>query len=462
MTMMDLPAVEAATKNLLNQNIRVLNAFLFAESEQGHVRRLMEFMHLPADAVVLDAGCGVGEIAKLMQEIRPDLTFKLLNIGPAQLAACPSGMEQILGDFNSMPIENGSVDVVMFNYAICHANDVERVIRECYRVLREGGSLFINDMSREDGSNVLMQSVLGARAHIRADIEGAAKRAGLVLDDVYAHEPVVHRLRSLIEPALFDLMFEGVTPTTWRFTRSTLADPVASAFARHERIGFQFSGGRDSTAALYLLRDYWPRMTIYHLDTGDQFPETQEVVQAVEAETGPMVRIITNVKASRDDFGLPSDLVPVDNTHVGRMLSGRAAKLVSRYECCAKNLMMPMHRRILDDGITLIIRGQRDDEYAKQPMRSGDVENGLEVLYPIQDWTGQQVSDYLISNNHPIAPFYERGARRAPECVGCTAWWDEGRAQYMRDNHPEAFVAYAANMKTIRIEIDRQYAMLDD
>lgn len=233
------------------------------------------------------------------------------------------------------------------------------------------------------------------------------------------------------------------------------------AFERHDKVGFQFSGGRDSTAALYLMRDYWSRMTIYHVDTGDQFPETQVVVRAVEADCGPITRLTTDVQAFRAAVGMPSDLVPVDNTDIGRMVSGRKVKLVGRYECCAQNLMIPMHRRILADGVTLIVRGQRNDEYAVQPMRSGEVEHGIEVLYPIETWTGPQVSDYLTSNGLPIAPYYERGARRAPECMGCTAWWDEGRAQYMRDHHPEAFGRYRDSMKVIKIEIARQYAMHD-
>jgi phosphoadenosine phosphosulfate reductase len=124
--------------------------------------------------------------------------------------------------------------------------------------------------------------------------------------------------------------------------------------------------------------------------------------------------------------------------------------------------MEPMHARLLQDGNTLLIRGQRDDEYAKQPMRSGDVENGLEVLYPIQSWTGEQVSDYLKNNDLPIAPFYERGARRAPECMGCTAWWDEGRSAYLKQYHPLQFARFQNNMRIIRDEIDRQYATLED
>jgi len=244
------------------------------------------------------------------------------------------------------------------------------------------------------------------------------------------------------------------------------ADPVASAFARHQRIAFQFSGGRDSTAALYLLRAYWRQMTVIHMDTGDQFPETREVVATVGrdllAAGVELVVIHLDVNRYREQVGLASDLVPVGNTAFGRLVSGREVRIVGRYECCAQNLMLPMNRAMLERGITLLVRGQRDDEYAKPPMRSGDVQDGFEVLYPIQSWTGAQVSAYLSDNNLPLAAFYERGARRAPECMGCTAWWDEGRAEYLKQYHPAKFEDYRKNMKVIRIEIDHQYAFLND
>ena len=233
------------------------------------------------------------------------------------------------------------------------------------------------------------------------------------------------------------------------------------AFARHSRIGFQFSGGRDSTAALYLLRDCWPLMTVYHLDTGDQFPETRAVVKQVARDV-PITVITSNVHVYRNTHGWASDVVPVDNTPPGRLVSGRALKIVSRYECCYQVLMAPMHARMVQDGITLLVRGQRDDEYVTQPMRSGDVQDGIEVLYPIQSWSGQAVSDYLLDNALPIAPFYAHGARRAPECMGCTAWWDEGRSTYLKNHHPIHFTDFTRRMGVIRAEIDRQYNTLED
>lgn len=236
---------------------------------------------------------------------------------------------------------------------------------------------------------------------------------------------------------------------------------IEGAFARHHRIGFQFSGGRDSTAALFLLRPLWARMQVYHLETGDQFPETQRVVDEVAREVD-IVRIKSDVHAVRRDFGLASDIVPVDNVDAGRALSGRPVKIISRFECCARTLMLPMHERMLADGITLIVRGQRDDEFHTPVTRSGATDGRVELLFPIQDWTAKQVDVYLRNQGLPVADYYAKGCKQAPECMGCTAWWDEGRSAYLREKHPDAFGRFQTHMRVIRGEIDRQYATLDD
>ena len=465
--MMKLEEVNNATLACMRQGIRVLNAFLLADDEAAHAAKLLELMRPPTGAVVLDAGCGIGEVARLMRAHRPDLQFKLLNISEQQLALCPPDCERILASYDDIPLADNAVDVVMLNYALCHSNHWLTVMQEAQRVLKEGGILFINDMSRDQqhqpAADALMQHCLQARPQYAGDVVDQARQAGFAFDEGYFHTPVVQRLRqAMANDGLYQAMFAGVEAATWRFIKHSIADPIASAFARHQKIAFQFSGGRDSTAALYLLRPYWHQMQVYHLDTGDQFPETIAVVKQVEQDFGPLIKIKSDVHAIRQEFGLATDLLPVDNTGVGQRVSGRQTRLQSRYDCCVRSLMLPMHQRIVADGNTLIIRGQRDDEYAQPPLRSGDSEGGLEVLYPIQHWTGEQVSAYLRKNDLPLAAFYERGARRAPECMGCTAWWDEGRAAYLRDYHPAAYQQYTDNMKIIRIEIDRQYQMLEE
>jgi len=244
----------------------------------------------------------------------------------------------------------------------------------------------------------------------------------------------------------------------------------AEAVDRHTKnggvVGFQFSGGRDSVAALFLLRECWSKMRVYHLDSGDQFPEVARVVREVEkalSDHGVEIHRITGqVQSVVAIYGLPSDLVPVDNhSFVGLNVSGRDLAIQSRYECCARSIMFPMHSRMLADGVTLIVRGQRDEDYASPPFRSGDVSDGMEVLYPIEKWTGKQVLDYLDLHDLPRTDFYTSGMKQSPDCMHCTAWWDEGRMAYLKKRDPSAHARVAAQMIEIRAEVHRQLSFLD-
>jgi len=330
--------------------------------------------------------------------------------------------------------------------------------------LETGGTLRINDMARMAGDNLRFEEVLGARAHEPEAIEAWARSAGFGLDVAIAPGVQVDRMAELLAADGIDAaLMDDVIPTIWRFTALSREDAV---WVRHEgRIAFQFSGGRDSTAALYLLRDRWPQMVVYHLDTGDQFPETRAVVAQVEADLlragVTLQRIASDVKQVRESHGYPVDLLPVDNTEFGRMVSGASLKLTGRYECCARSLMAPMHARMIEEGITLIVRGQRDDEYATPPLRSGERAEGFEFLYPVQSWGSAAVDEYLRSEQLPVAGFYAAGARRAPECMGCTAWWDEGRARYMRQHHPQQHRMVMLRMTDIKNAIGTQLAWLN-
>lgn len=233
-------------------------------------------------------------------------------------------------------------------------------------------------------------------------------------------------------------------------TYKMLVGPVADAFNRHERIAFHLSGGRDSLCALHLLRPYWDFMTVYHLQTGDDFPETQKVVREAAAMVPHFKVVQGRVAETRQQFGLPTDLMPCNATPFGQMRTG-ATPLISRWDCCARSIMVPMYERMLADEITLIVRGQRDEEYQRAPMRSGDIDpvSGIEVLYPIQTWTAEMVMLALNAMDVDPAPFYAHGSYTTPECMTCTGFWDQGRARYLARYHPMKFVEYRDGLNRV-------------
>lgn len=203
---------------------------------------------------------------------------------------------------------------------------------------------------------------------------------------------------------------------------------------RHERIALQFSGGRDSLACLYLMRPYWDRLTVYWCDTGAAYPETVQTMLKVRKMVPHFAVIQGQQPQVIEQFGMPSDLVPASATPIGRLAGGSAPAIQDRYSCCARSMMIPTHERMLADGITLIIRGQKNADRLKSPVRSGDVIDGIEYLFPIQDWSKRQVMDYLREQGAPVPRFYEM-LNGQPDCMTCSAWWEEGAMAYLKRYH---------------------------
>ena len=210
---------------------------------------------------------------------------------------------------------------------------------------------------------------------------------------------------------------------------------------RHQHIALQVSGGRDSLACLYLLREHLDKITVYWLNTGNAFPETLEVIEHVKSMAPRFVEIAGNQPAVVARHGIPSDLVPRTSTPFGNAIGQSSLLLQDSYSCCYRVVMEPMHRRMLVDDITLIIRGQRADDGHRSPLQSGDSEYGIEYLFPVEGWTAHQVDAYLAREGAPRLRFYDH-METAPDCMNCTGWWAEGRGEYLRQFHPEHYERY--------------------
>ena len=222
---------------------------------------------------------------------------------------------------------------------------------------------------------------------------------------------------------------------------------ISEIIGRHERIALQFSGGKDSIACLFLLKPYWDRLTVYWLDTGAAFPETVALVQKVRDMVPNFARIEGRQPQVIEAFGIPSDIVPVSATPIGIEVSGGGQPIQDRFLCCYRSIMLPMHERMIEDGITLLIRGQKDADRFKATTRSGEVHDGIEYLFPIQDWTSKQVMDYLREQDAPIPRFYEV-LNTTPDCMTCSAWWEEGASKYLKRYH---HAQYLENQKRLDI-----------
>jgi phosphoadenosine phosphosulfate reductase len=175
------------------------------------------------------------------------------------------------------------------------------------------------------------------------------------------------------------------------------------ALERHsaDRVAVAFTGGKDSTLALFL----W-RLTLtaasagasplaLNLDTGVKFPEVLEFRDRFARDRG--VRL-----------------------HIVRPHNARAPVAVDRAACCKERKIAPLLAAIRELGLTLLITGIRADEH---PSRASlpflEQCAGHSRLHPLLAFSEMDVWAAIQEHGLPWPPLYEQGYRSLG-CVPCT------------------------------------------
>jgi len=208
--------MNAASQFALDRGQRILQGVRFADTDEGHVSKLLEFMDPPQEAHIADMGCGFGEVARLMQRQRPDLSFVLVNDNAFQLSHAPDrlGMTPLRADMIESGLPGNSFDAVMFLYSLCHV-DHYLTLEEARGLVRPGGVLFVFDYLREWGDDTLSELHLGAS--FRRFDKMLAAMCGW--SDISIHLPNGDDalFRSLFQDQqLYDDIFSDLHPMLWR------------------------------------------------------------------------------------------------------------------------------------------------------------------------------------------------------------------------------------------------------
>jgi ubiquinone/menaquinone biosynthesis C-methylase UbiE len=140
---------------------------------------------------ILDLGCGTGRFTAALarrfdaEVIGIDPSVKMLTI--ARGKPHDDHVQYADGRAEAIPLERGSVDMVFTSMTFHHFTDRALAARECRRVLRDGGALFVRAATREQidsyayvafipVTRALHEQVLPRLADIRSTFESAGFR----------------------------------------------------------------------------------------------------------------------------------------------------------------------------------------------------------------------------------------------------------------------------------------------
>jgi ubiquinone/menaquinone biosynthesis C-methylase UbiE len=115
--------------------------------QQGMRRAFLNDIEFPAQAVVLEVGCGTGVLTRTLA--RWPNVKSVVGVDPAaslirEARELASGLPNVTfeeADGRSLPLDDGAFDVVIFDSTLSHVPEPERALAEAFRVLRPGGWL---------------------------------------------------------------------------------------------------------------------------------------------------------------------------------------------------------------------------------------------------------------------------------------------------------------------------------
>jgi ubiquinone/menaquinone biosynthesis C-methylase UbiE len=192
----NLELVNIATKVAMDRGDRILQTHWYADTDEGQADYLLSTLNPPLNAVILDNGCGIGEICRLFAKKRPDLQFVMTNISEYQLGFCPDGIK-ICCDSHQLNLPSDCVDAVMLSSALCQL-DAQVALDECYRVLVDGGILLINDMVC-DNDNTELEDNLAARVVSTQKMKDQVEFAGFTIDKFLIGSGSDYKFRAMLD-----------------------------------------------------------------------------------------------------------------------------------------------------------------------------------------------------------------------------------------------------------------------
>ena len=233
-----------------------------------------------------------------------------------------------------------------------------------------------------------------------------------------------------------------------------------------------FSGGKDSTVLLHLVRQLYPDVPAVFIDTGLEFPEIKQFVRSTPDIT--ILRPDMSFKAVIDKWGYPvaskmiaADIYKLRNHNLtdkyrNYLLNGDErgtfGKIPERWKClldapfetssycCDVMKKRPFHRYEKETGFKPILGTMAAESRLRTRgwLKAGcnAFENKRPVSQPLSFWLEQDIWEYLHKFDVPYSTIYDMGYDRTG-CIfcmfGCHLEPYPNRFQKLSQTHPKLY-----------------------
>jgi phosphoadenosine phosphosulfate reductase len=168
--------------------------------------------------------------------------------------------------------------------------------------------------------------------------------------------------------------------------------------------------GAEGCCIIHMLAEIEPRVRIFNLDTGYQFPETLELRERI-----------------KDRYGITVEYVRAETT-VEQYEAAHGGPLYNKQpdQCCFDRKVVPLRRAVVGyEAWISAIRRDQTTHRSSAGVIEWDKKFGLVKVNPLVTWTKQDVWKFITDFNIPYNPLHDRGYPSIG-CWPCTRMVAEG------------------------------------
>ena len=139
----------------------LMNDFMSFGIHRYWKRELIRQINPSSNNSLVDVACGTGDVAKLFSDINEnkskilcvDFNLKMLNEGKKRLKNYKN-IKWKLSDAENLNVPSNSFDFYTISFGLRNTKNINKSIKEAYRVLKKGGRFFCLEFSKIQNQNL--------------------------------------------------------------------------------------------------------------------------------------------------------------------------------------------------------------------------------------------------------------------------------------------------------------------
>lgn len=220
---------------------------------------------------------------------------------------------------------------------------------------------------------------------------------------------------------------------------------------QYDRVLLCYSGGKDSTTLLHLLRPWAAHVEVLHVALDGGFPGVLEYVKQCCDAWGfrhlTLLAPAISLPAYIARYGWPVHLVPtaMDGVLPDPWYDG-GPKVASFWHCTALRIMAPLYLHARERQADVLLTGSRRSDapyfHRQGPVleRPGDPEVPWIRYNPLHDWSTADIWQYLDAYGITLPPHYAWKRHvpfEAPDCKLCP--YSPSYVAWLKQHDPDTF-----------------------